>query len=54
MATLTRRSVLGGSAALAIAGTLARPYLANAAAATAIGWWVQASPRKRTYLPTHR
>jgi multiple sugar transport system substrate-binding protein len=41
MAALTRRSVLGGSAALAAAGTLARPYLANAAAKTAEVWWTQ-------------
>jgi multiple sugar transport system substrate-binding protein len=37
----TRRSVLRGSAALAAAGTLARPYLANAAATTAEVWWTQ-------------
>src|SRR6201981_1113835 len=41
MAALTRRSVLGGSAALAAAGTLARPHLANAAAKTAEVWWTQ-------------
>src|SRR5215472_13788087 len=40
MNTLTRRSVLHGSAALA-AASLARPYLANAAATTATVWWVQ-------------
>ena len=40
MNTLTRRSVLHGSAALA-AASLARPYLANAAAMTATVWWVQ-------------
>src|SRR3989441_8918661 len=41
MATLTRRSVIRSSAALAAAGTLARPYLAHAAATTAEVWWVQ-------------
>jgi multiple sugar transport system substrate-binding protein len=41
MAHYTRRSVLRGSLGLAAAGTLARPYLANAAAATATVWWVQ-------------
>jgi multiple sugar transport system substrate-binding protein len=41
MATLTRRSVLRGSAAVAAAGTLARPYIANAAATTAEVWWGQ-------------
>jgi multiple sugar transport system substrate-binding protein len=37
----TRRSVLRGSLAVAAAGTLARPYLANAAASTATVWWTQ-------------
>jgi multiple sugar transport system substrate-binding protein len=37
----TRRSVLRSSLALASAGTLARPYIANAAATTATAWWVQ-------------
>src|SRR6266481_5534302 len=41
MVTLTRRSVIRSSAALAAAGTLARPYLANAAATTAEVWWAQ-------------
>ncbi|HYU12364.1 MAG TPA: ABC transporter substrate-binding protein [Stellaceae bacterium] len=41
MATLTRRSVIRNSAALAAAGTLARPYLANAQAKTAEVWWAQ-------------
>ena len=41
MAILTRRSVLGSSLALGAVGTLARPYLANAAATTADVWWVQ-------------
>jgi multiple sugar transport system substrate-binding protein len=37
----TRRSLLRGSVALAAAGPLARPYIANAAAATATVWWTQ-------------
>jgi multiple sugar transport system substrate-binding protein len=41
MAKLSRRSVLRNSLALAAAGTLARPYIANAAAATAEVWWTQ-------------
>jgi multiple sugar transport system substrate-binding protein len=41
MTNPTRRSVLRGSLGLAAAGTLARPYLANAAATTATVWWVQ-------------
>ena len=36
-----RRSVLRSSVAVAAAGTLARPYIANAAATTADVWWVQ-------------
>src|SRR5712692_10536917 len=43
MANLTRRSVLRSSLALGAAGTLARPYIANAAATTATVWWVQGS-----------
>src|SRR5215468_937342 len=39
MTTLSRRSVLRSS--LAAAGTLARPYIANAAATTAEVWWPQ-------------
>ena len=35
MKTVTRRSVLRGSAALAATGVLARPHIANAAATTA-------------------
>ena len=35
MTTLSRRSVLRTSVALAAAGALARPYIANAAATTA-------------------
>src|SRR3977135_4669024 len=41
MTILTRRSILRSSAAAAAAGTLARPYTANAAATTATVWWVQ-------------
>ena len=41
MTTLSRRSLLGGSMALAAAGTLARPYIAKAAATTADVWWTQ-------------
>jgi len=37
----TRRSVLRGSLALASAGAVARPYIANAAATTATVWWIQ-------------
>src|SRR6266436_700630 len=41
MANFTRRSVLRGSLGLAAAGTLARSYIANAAATTAEVWWAQ-------------
>jgi multiple sugar transport system substrate-binding protein len=41
MGTLSRRSVLRRSLALAAAGTLARPYIANAAATTINVWWTQ-------------
>src|ERR1700680_4208087 len=41
MSHLTRRSVLRGSASLVAAGSLARPFIANAAATTATVWWVQ-------------
>ena len=37
----SRRSLLRGSLAIAAAGTLARPYVADAAAKTATVWWVQ-------------
>jgi multiple sugar transport system substrate-binding protein len=37
----TRRSVLRSSLALASAGSLPCPYIANAAATTATAWWVQ-------------
>src|SRR5438552_9116768 len=41
MARLTRRSVIHGSFGLIAAGTLARPYIANAQAKTAEVWWPQ-------------
>ncbi len=41
MAQLSRRSVLRGSLALAAAGSLARPYVANAQAKTMTMWWTQ-------------
>ena len=41
MINLTRRSLLRGSVATAAATTLARPYIANAAAKTATAWLVQ-------------
>ena len=41
MIRTTRRSVLRGSLAVAAAGTLARPYIATAAASTATVWWTQ-------------
>ena len=41
MGNLSRRLVLHTSLAAAAAGTLARPYIANAAATTAAVWWVQ-------------
>ena len=41
MTILTRRSVLRGSLSLAAAGSLARPYIADAAATTATVWWAQ-------------
>jgi multiple sugar transport system substrate-binding protein len=41
MEKLTRRSLLRASMGLAAAGTVARPYIANAAATTATVWWVQ-------------
>jgi multiple sugar transport system substrate-binding protein len=41
MQNLSRRSVLRGSVGLVTAGALARPYVANAAAKTAIVWWIQ-------------
>src|ERR1700732_1615947 len=41
MVRVTRRSLIGGSVGLMAAGTLARPYIANAQAKTAEVWWVQ-------------
>jgi multiple sugar transport system substrate-binding protein len=46
MKKLSRRSVLRGSVALAAAGTLARPFIANAAAKTASVWWPQGFVRE--------
>jgi len=46
MNKLSRRSVLRGSAALAAAGTIGRPYVANAAAKTASVWWTQGFVRE--------
>src|SRR5205809_180926 len=41
MTALSRRSLLRGSLAAAAAGTLVRPYIANAQAKTAEVWWAQ-------------
>jgi len=41
MTIMTRRSLLRGAFGLAAAGGLARPHIANAAAATAEVWWNQ-------------
>jgi hypothetical protein len=41
MGNLSRRSVLRTSLAAAAVGTVARPYIANAAATTATVWWTQ-------------
>src|SRR5919201_5626413 len=41
MTSLSRRSVLRSSLALTAAGTLARPFIANAATTTAEVWWAQ-------------
>jgi multiple sugar transport system substrate-binding protein len=41
MRTLTRRSLLRNSIALAAAGALTRPHIAKAAATTATVWWTQ-------------
>jgi multiple sugar transport system substrate-binding protein len=41
MDRLSRRSLLRASLGLAAAGTLVRPFIANAAATTASVWWVQ-------------
>ena len=41
MTQITRRVVLRNSLAVAAAGSLARPFIANAAASTATVWWTQ-------------
>jgi multiple sugar transport system substrate-binding protein len=41
MDKLSRRSLLRASLGLAAAGSLARPYIANAAATTITAWWTQ-------------
>jgi multiple sugar transport system substrate-binding protein len=41
MVKVTRRSLLRASLGIAAAGSLARPYIANAQAKTATVWWVQ-------------
>ena len=46
MSKLSRRSVLRGSRALAAAGILGRPFIANAAATTATVWWPQGFVRE--------
>ena len=46
MTKLSRRSVVRGSVALAAAGTIGRPYVANAAAKTAHVWWIQGFVRE--------
>src|SRR5262249_2873989 len=46
MRRFSRRSVLRGSVGLVVAGTLARPFIADAAAKTASVWWVQGFVRE--------
>jgi multiple sugar transport system substrate-binding protein len=41
MPSITRRSLIRRSAGLVAAASLSRPYVANAAAKTAVVWWVQ-------------
>src|SRR5579864_8797507 len=41
MSKLSRRTVIRGSLGLAAAGTVARPFIAKAAATTASVWWTQ-------------
>src|SRR5215469_7455200 len=41
MKKLSRRRVIGNSLVLAAAGTIARPFIANAAATTVSVWWTQ-------------
>ena len=43
MGNPSRRSMLRASLGLLAAKTLARPYIANAAATTATVWWTQGS-----------
>jgi multiple sugar transport system substrate-binding protein len=46
MNKMSRRSVLRGSLGFAAAGTVARPYVANAAATTVSVWWAQGFVRE--------
>jgi len=46
MSKLSRRSVLRGSIGLAAAGTVGRPFIANAAATTVSVWWPQGFVRE--------
>jgi multiple sugar transport system substrate-binding protein len=46
MSKLSRRSVIRGSLGLAAAGTLGRPFIANAAATTVSVWWPQGFVRE--------
>ncbi len=41
MRNLSRREIIGASVGLAASGSLARPFIANAATTTADVWWVQ-------------
>ena len=41
MRNMSRRSVIAGSLGIATAGIVSRPYIANAAATTAVVWQVQ-------------
>jgi multiple sugar transport system substrate-binding protein len=41
MTSITRRSLIGRSIGLLAGASLARPYIANAAAKTAVVWWTQ-------------
>src|ERR1700738_3371005 len=47
MRKLSRRSAMRGSLALAAAGILGRPFIANAAATTATVWWPQGFVREQ-------
>ncbi len=46
MRELSRRSAIRGSLAVAAAGILGRPFIANAAATTATVWWPQGFVRE--------